>query len=171
MAKLSPEVKLAVAKKELTLAQALAEAGLEIPESLRTGASAPVDAPQAPGVVATSATGADPHSEAKPELAAQKAEAVAEGRDLVGGQPGGDPQPIAPRTSEDAAPASVSRPASEAPSASSTDPAAAKKAEAQRKLAIMQKLPSELKLRVATREISLEDAMREAGIEPGDDGG
>ena len=43
MAKLSPEVKLRVAKKELTLAQALAEAGLEIPESLRTGASAPPD--------------------------------------------------------------------------------------------------------------------------------
>ena len=46
------------------------------------------------------------------------------------------------------------------------DPAEAKKAEAQRKLAIMQKLPSELKLRVAKREISLEDAMREAGVEP-----
>jgi hypothetical protein len=30
----------------------------------------------------------------------------------------------------------------------------------------MQKLPSELKLRVAQREISLEDAMREAGVEP-----
>jgi hypothetical protein len=28
----------------------------------------------------------------------------------------------------------------------------------------MQKLPSELKLRVAQREISLEDAMREAGV-------
>jgi hypothetical protein len=28
----------------------------------------------------------------------------------------------------------------------------------------MQKLPSELKLRVAKREISLEDAMRDAGI-------
>ena len=37
-----------------------------------------------------------------------------------------------------------------------------------RKLALMQRLPSELKLRVATREISLEDAMREAGIVPGD---
>jgi hypothetical protein len=46
------------------------------------------------------------------------------------------------------------------------DPAAAKKAEAQRKLALMQRLPSELKLRVAKREISLEDAMREAGVEP-----
>ena len=101
--------------------------------------------------------GADPQSETKPELEAQKAEAAAEARDLVGGQPGGDTQPVAPRTAEDAAPASVSPPA---------DAAEAKKAEAQRKLAIMQKLPSELKLRVAKREISLEDAMREAGVEP-----
>jgi hypothetical protein len=60
-----------------------------------------------------------------------------------------------PRTAQDAAPASVG------PSA---DPKEAKRAEAERKLAIMQKLPSELKLRVAKREISLEDAMRDAGI-------
>jgi hypothetical protein len=161
MAKLSPEVKLRVAKKELTLAQALADAGLEIPESMRTGASAPADVPQPEGIVQASETGADPQTETKPELAAQKAEAAAEGRDLVGGQPGGDTQPVAPRTAEDAAPASVSPPATDA-----ADPAAAKKAEAQRKLAIMQRLPSELKLRVAKREISLEDAMREAGVEP-----
>jgi hypothetical protein len=50
--------------------------------------------------------------------------------------------------------------------ATSADPKEAKRAEAQRKLALMQRLPSELKLRVAKREISLEDAMREAGIEP-----
>jgi 2-oxoglutarate ferredoxin oxidoreductase subunit beta len=155
MAKLSPEVKLRVAKKELTLAQALSEAGLEIPESLRTGASAPADVPQPEGVVEPSATGSDPRSEAKPELAAQKAEAAAESRDLVGGQPGRDTQPVAPRTAEDAAPASVGEPA---------EPVDAKKAEAQRKLRIMQQLPSELKLRVAKREISLEDAMREAGV-------
>jgi 2-oxoglutarate/2-oxoacid ferredoxin oxidoreductase subunit beta len=161
MAKLSPDVKLRVAKKEITLAQALADAGLEIPESLRTGASAPTDAPEPPGIVEPSATGTDPRSDAKPELAAQKAEAAAEGRDLVGGQPGGDTQPVAPKTAEDAAPASVSPPATD-----TTDPAAAKKAEAQRKLAIMQRLPSELKLRVAKREISLEDAMREAGLDP-----
>ena len=41
MGKLQPEVKLRVAKSELTLAEALAEAGLEIPEWPRTGASAP----------------------------------------------------------------------------------------------------------------------------------
>jgi 2-oxoglutarate ferredoxin oxidoreductase subunit beta len=154
MAKLSPEVKMRVATREITLVQALADAGLEIPEWLRTGASAPSDAPQPPGDVERSATGADPQSELKPELDAQKAEAAAEGRDLVGGQPGGDTQPVAPRTADDAK------------SAAATDPKEAKRQEAQRKLAIMQKLPSELKLRVAQREISLEDAMREAGVEP-----
>jgi hypothetical protein len=154
MAKLSPEVKIRVAKRELTLPQALAEAGLEIPEWLRTGASAPADAPVAAGDVQRSATGADPGTEHKAELDAQKAEAAVERRDLVGGQPGGDTQPVAPRTAADARPAT------------SSDPKEAKRAEAQRKLALMQRLPSELKLRVAKREISLEDAMREAGIEP-----
>ncbi|MBW3613184.1 MAG: hypothetical protein KY392_04910 [Chloroflexi bacterium] len=156
MAQLSPEVKTRVAKREITLPQALAEAGLEIPEWLRSGASAPADAPVAPGVVERSSSGTDPRSDAKPQLDAQKAEAAAEGRDLVGGQPGGDTQPVAPRTAEDARPASVS----------SGDPKEAKRAEAQRRLALMQRLPSELKLRVAKREISIEDAMREAGIEP-----
>jgi 2-oxoglutarate/2-oxoacid ferredoxin oxidoreductase subunit beta len=155
MAQLSPETKLRVAQREITLAQALAEAGLEIPEWLHTGASAPVEASVTPGAVEVSASGTDPESESKPELDAQKAEAAAEGRDLVGGQPGSDTQPVAPRTAEDARPASVS-----------ADPKEAKRAEAQRKLAIMQRLPSELKLRVAKREISLEDAMREAGVEP-----
>ncbi len=157
MAQLSAEVKVRVATREITLPQALAEAGLEIPEWLHTGASAPAGAPVPAGDVEPSATGADPQSEQKPELDAQKAEAVAEARDLVGGQPGGDPQPIAPQTADDAKPASVSPPA---------DPKEAKRAEAQRKLAIMQRLPSELKLRVAQREITLDDAMREAGIDP-----
>ena len=126
MAQLSPEVKMRVAKRELTLPQALAQAGLEIPEWLRTGASARADAPVAPG-------------DAQPSLT------------------GTDPQPPMPRTSADAARASVGPPA---------DAKEAKRAEAQRKLALMQRLPSELKLRVAKREITLEDAMREAGIEP-----
>ena len=155
MAQLSPETKLRVAQREITLPQALADAGLEIPEWLRTGASAPADAPVAPGAVEVSASGADPESERKPQLDAQKAEAAAEDRELVGGQPGPDTQPVAPRTADDARPASVS-----------SDPKEAKRAEAQRKLALMQRLPSELKLRVAKREISLEDAMRNAGIEP-----
>jgi hypothetical protein len=30
----------------------------------------------------------------------------------------------------------------------------------------MQKLPAELKLRVAKRELTLEEALREAGVEP-----
>ena len=157
MAQLSAEVKMRVATREITLPQALAEAGLEIPEWLRTGASAPPDAPAPPGDVEPSATGADPHSEVKPELDAQKAEAAAEGRELVGGAPGPDTQPVAPRTAEDAT-ARIGQ--------SAGDPKEAKRAEAQRKLAIMQRLPSELKLRVAKREISLEDAMREAGVEP-----
>jgi 2-oxoglutarate ferredoxin oxidoreductase subunit beta len=154
MAKLSPEVKMQVARRELTLLQALADAGLEIPEWLRTGASAPADAPVAAGDVQRSATGVDPGTDLKTELEAQTGKAAAEGRDLVGGQVGGDTQPVAPRMAEDARPATTS------------DPKEAKRAEAQRKLAIMQKLPSELKLRVAQREISLEDAMREAGVEP-----
>ena len=154
MARLPAEVKMRVATREMTLPQALAEAGLEIPEWLRTGSSAPPDAPVAPGDVEPSATGADPRTQHKPQLDGQKAEAVAEGRDLIGGAPGTDTQPAMPRTAEDARPASVS------------DPKEAKRAEAQRRLAIMQRLPSELKLRVAQREISLDDAMREAGIEP-----
>jgi hypothetical protein len=125
MARLDPEVKMRVAKREITLPQALAEAGLEIPEWLRTGASAPADAPVPPGDVQTSATGADA-------------------------------QPAAPPAAEAAPPAAE-------PGA---DPKEAKRAEAQRKLALMQRLPSELKLRVAKREISLEDAMREAGVDP-----
>jgi 2-oxoglutarate ferredoxin oxidoreductase subunit beta len=156
MGQLSPDVKVRVAKREITLPQALADAGLEIPEWLRTGASAPVDAPVAPGEVAVSASGADPGSEHKPELDAQKAEAAAEGRDLIGGQPGDDTQPAKPITPADAARPTVTPPA---------DPKEAKRAEAQRKLSVMQRLPSELKLRVAKREITLDEALREAGIE------
>jgi hypothetical protein len=132
MAQLSPAVKLQVAKKELTLMEALTAAGLEVPESLRTGASAPAPAPVAPGDVEISATGADPKTQEQPgDVAAQAVETVAE-----------------------------------APTEAPADAQAAKKAEAQRKLALMQRLPSELKLRVAKREISLEDAMREAGVDP-----
>ncbi|MEP6469987.1 MAG: thiamine pyrophosphate-dependent enzyme [Chloroflexota bacterium] len=127
MTQLSAEAKLKVAKKELTLVEAVTEANLPLPEWLRTGASAPAAAPVAPGEVEISASGADPHTQDQPdELAAQKAELAAEG----------------------------------------PDPKEAKRVEAQRKLALMQRLPSELKLRVAKREISLEDAVREAGVDP-----
>ena len=57
------------------IALALTDAGLEIPEWLRTGASAPPAPPQPPGDVEPSASGADPESEHKGELDAQKAEA------------------------------------------------------------------------------------------------
>jgi 2-oxoglutarate ferredoxin oxidoreductase subunit beta len=156
MAQLSADVKLRVAKKELSLVEALTEANLPIPELLRTGASAPSGAPVAAGEVEISASGADPKTQDQPtELDAQKAEAAVEERDLIGGSPGTDTQPAAPQTAHDAAPPSVP-----------SDPKEAKRAEAQRKLALMQQLPSELKLRVAKREITLEDAMREAGIDP-----
>jgi 2-oxoglutarate/2-oxoacid ferredoxin oxidoreductase subunit beta len=157
MARLPGEVKTRIAQREITLAQALFEAGIELPEWLRTGASAPVDAPVAPGHVETSLTGADPQSEQKRELDAQKAESAAEARDLIGGQRGADTQPAMPRTAEDAQPAMVAEP---------MDAKAAKRAEAQRKLAMMQRLPSELKLRVARRELTLEEALREGGIDP-----
>ena len=145
MAQLSAEAKMAVARREMTLVDALSQAGIPIPEWLRTGASAPAGAPVAPGEVEPSATGRDPNSEDQPDdLAAQKAESVAErGREV---------QPARPLSPADAAPADL-------------DPKEAKRLESQRKLALMQRLPSELKLRVAKREITLEDALREAGVE------
>ncbi|MDQ3880743.1 MAG: hypothetical protein M3295_06705, partial [Chloroflexota bacterium] len=226
MAKLSSEVKLRVAKGEVTLADALREADIEVPPELagliagsgapaspapstaetgttppqpgygatavpaeRTGASAPGMAPVPAGDVEVSATGADPGSEHQPtELEAQKAEAVTEARDIIGGVPGGDPTPALPREPEDAAPPVVEgRPAAppddvrhapETPSSASApappprpstapaDPREAKRAEAQKKLALMSRLSSEVKLRVAKGEISLSDALREAGIDP-----
>ncbi|HET7083056.1 MAG TPA: thiamine pyrophosphate-dependent enzyme [Candidatus Limnocylindria bacterium] len=156
MAQLSAEVKLAVAKKEMTLTDALTQAGIPIPEWLRTGASAPSGAPVAPGEVEISATGQDPETQDQPtELDAQKAEAAVEERNLIGGTPGGNTQPAAPQTAHDAAPPALP-----------ADPKEAKRVEAQRKLALMQRLPSEVKLRVAKGEITLADALREAGIDP-----
>jgi hypothetical protein len=156
MAQLPAEVKLRVAKGELTLSEALTGAGIPIPEWLRTGASAPSGAPVAPGEVEISASGQDLRTQDQPtELDAQKAEAAVEERNLIGGTPGTDTQPAAPRTEHDAAPPSAP-----------ADPKEAKRAEAQRKLALMQRLPSEVKLRVAKGELTLADALREAGIDP-----
>ena len=156
MAQLPAEVKLRVAKQELTLTEALASAGIPLPEWLRTGASAPSGAPVAPGEVEISASGQDLRTQDQPtELDAQKAEAAVEERNLIGGTPGTDTQPAAPRTEHDAAPPSAP-----------ADPKEAKRAEAQRKLALMQRLPSEVKLRVAKGELTLADALREAGIDP-----
>jgi 2-oxoglutarate ferredoxin oxidoreductase subunit beta len=156
MAHLSTDVKLRVAKKELTLAEALTAGGIEVPEWARTGASAPAGAPVAPSEVEISASGEDLRTQDQPtELDAQKAEAAVEERNLIGGTIGTDTQPAAPQTVEDAA----------APSAPS-DPKEAKRAEAQRKLALMQRLPSEVKLRIAKGELTLADALRDAGIDP-----
>lgn len=131
MGALAADVKMQVARKELTLLEALSQAGIEVPEWLRTGSSAPPGAPVAAGEVVISESGRDPRTQDQPDdLAAQEAEASAE-----------------------EAPASV-------------DPKEARKAESQKRLALMQQLPSELKMRVAKREISLEDALREAGVEP-----
>ena len=169
MSKLSSEVKLRVAKGEIPLADALREAGIELPAELagpatrdqRSGASAPADAPLPPGDVVTSATGAEPGTERRPtELEAQKAEAVAEARDLIGGAPGGDSRPALPRSAADVAPPSIERDLS--------DPKERRRAEAQKKLALMSRLSPEVKLRVARGELSLADALREAGIDPAD---
>jgi hypothetical protein len=106
--------------------------------------------------VEISASGEDPRTQEQPtELDAQKGEAAAEERNLIGGTLGADTQPAAPITAHDAAPPAVPG-----------DPKEAKRAEAQRKLALMQRLPSEVKLRVARGEITLADALREAGIDP-----
>ena len=109
MAQLTPEVKLRVATNEITLAEALSQAGIPLPEWLRTGASAPPGAPVAAGEVQISASGEDPQTQHQRE---------------------------------------------------------AKRAEAQRKLAIMQRLPTEAKLRMVKGEITLAEALREAGIDP-----
>jgi hypothetical protein len=156
MAQLSAEVKLSVAKGELTLVEALTQADIPLPEWLRTGASAPSGAPVAAGEVEISASGEDPRTQDQPtEVDAQKGEAAAEERNLIGGTRGSDTQPAAPQTVHDAAPPSIP-----------ADPREAKRAEAQRKLALMQRLPSEVKLQVAKGEIALADALREAGIDP-----
>jgi 2-oxoglutarate ferredoxin oxidoreductase subunit beta len=62
------------------------------------------------------------------------------------------------------APAAVSTKAERA--AVSDDEKARKRAEAQKKLALMQRLDPEVKLRVAKGELTLADALREAGIDP-----
>ncbi len=62
------------------------------------------------------------------------------------------------------APAEVTTKAEKAPV--SDDEKARKRAEAQKKLALMQRLDPEVKLRVAKGELTLADALREAGIDP-----
>ena len=66
--------------------------------------------------------------------------------------------PAAPAPAE--APTKADRPSV------SDDEKARKRAEAQKKLALMQRLEPEVKLRVAKGELTLADALREAGIDP-----
>jgi 2-oxoglutarate ferredoxin oxidoreductase subunit beta len=53
-----------------------------------------------------------------------------------------------------------------APAAADDDDRARRRAESQKRLALMQKLDPAVKLRVAKGEISLADALREAGVDP-----
>jgi hypothetical protein len=64
------------------------------------------------------------------------------------------------------APAPAEAPASATRPSVSDDEKARKRAEAQKKLALMQRLDPEVKLRVAKGELTLADALREAGIDP-----
>jgi pyruvate/2-oxoacid:ferredoxin oxidoreductase beta subunit len=65
------------------------------------------------------------------------------------------------------APAATASASTEKPKTQASDEEKARKrAESQKKLALMQKLDPAVKLRVAKGEISLVDALREAGIDP-----
>ncbi|HEX5396729.1 MAG TPA: hypothetical protein VFX74_06505, partial [Candidatus Limnocylindria bacterium] len=77
------------------------------------------------------------------------------------------PQPAAPLTSATETPGEggATEPPT-APSPPNDDEKAQRRAESQRKAALMAQLPSELKLRVAKREMTLEEALSEAGVEP-----
>ena len=65
----------------------------------------------------------------------------------------------------EASPAQVAEPRTERASVSDEEKAR-KRAESQKRLALMQKLPPEVKLQVAKGEVSLADALRAAGIDP-----
>lgn len=69
------------------------------------------------------------------------------------------PQPAGPLTSATETPGQAGATATD-------DDRAARRAESQRKAALMAQLPSELKLRVAKREMTLEEALRAAGVDP-----
>ncbi len=71
----------------------------------------------------------------------------------------GDGNGAAPKAAAPAAPAKAVPPADD-------DEKARRRAESQKRLALMQKLDPAVKLRVAKGEISLADALREAGVDP-----
>jgi 2-oxoglutarate ferredoxin oxidoreductase subunit beta len=114
MQRLDSAVKLRVAKGEISLADALREAGIEAAE-LETGGTSDAPVAAEPGGGATASTSAQPET-AKP-----------------------------PATDDDKA---------------------RRRAESQKKLALMQRLDPAVKLRVAKGELTLADALREAGIDP-----
>ncbi|PZR64624.1 MAG: hypothetical protein DLM71_01945 [Chloroflexi bacterium] len=145
MSQLSSEMKMRVARGELQLADALRGAGLEVPPEVaataRTGASAPEGAPQPASRLEVSATGEDPRTETRrTELDAQRGEQAAE---------------------------SAGPPADARPAAMPADPKQGRREEALRRAALMARLPPDVKLRVARGELDLSDALREAGIDPG----
>jgi 2-oxoglutarate ferredoxin oxidoreductase subunit beta len=74
----------------------------------------------------------------------------------------------APAVAEPAAEVAPTTPTSKAPATPSVsdDEKARKRAEAQKKLALMQRLDPAVKLRVAKGELTLADALRQAGIDP-----
>jgi hypothetical protein len=96
--------------------------------------------------------GADADGAAKPDAAAAS---------LAGAD-----DAVAPTSAPmaDSAPTEAPKPAAR-PSVSD-DEKARKRAEAQKKLALMQRLDPEVKVRVAKGELTLADALREAGIDP-----
>jgi 2-oxoglutarate ferredoxin oxidoreductase subunit beta len=83
------------------------------------------------------------------------------------GRTGADTDGAAPASSAVAAPVAVSgEPAASPRPAVDDEEKARRRAESQKRLALMQRLDPAVKLRVAKGEISLADALREAGIDP-----
>ncbi len=80
----------------------------------------------------------------------------------------GDGNGAAPKAAAPAAPAKTVPPAVPAKTVppADDDQKARRRAESQKRLALMQKLDPAVKLRVAKGEISLADALREAGVDP-----
>ena len=80
----------------------------------------------------------------------------------------GDGNGAAPKAAAPAAPAKTVPPAVPAKTVppADDDEKARRRAESQKRLALMQKLDPAVKLRVAKGEISLADALREAGVDP-----
>ena len=94
--------------------------------------------------------------------------AGANGADGTDGAAPASTNGTAPRATSPAPAALAATPSTTAPAASgaSDDEKAKRRAESQKRLALMQKLDPAVKVRVAKGEISLADALREAGVDP-----